>query len=115
VGESVSIGNLWDTRRTPRGNVALPRKGALLGGPYMTLLTRGTKMERMDLTSKYKESSTPGDSTKGLNSEGPQIGAAERNPVGLECRGSSKTGDSVKGSLLEAPPVGAAGRDPVLR
>jgi len=81
----------------------------------MTLLTRGIKMERTDLTLKYKENSTTGDSTKGLSSEAPQIGAAERNPVGLECRVSSETGDSVKSSLLEAAPVGGAGRDPVVR
>jgi len=34
VGESVSNGTLWDTRRRPRGNSALPSMGALLGGPY---------------------------------------------------------------------------------
>jgi hypothetical protein len=33
VGESVSNGTLWDTRRPPSGNSAIPRMGALLGGP----------------------------------------------------------------------------------
>jgi hypothetical protein len=68
-------------------------------------------MERMDLTLKHKESSTPGDSTKGLSSEAPQIGATERNPLGLKCRQRAETG----GSHLEAPSEGAAGRDPVER
>ena len=77
MGESVSNGTLWDTRRPPRGKVALLSKGALLGGPHMTLHTHGIKMERMDLTLKHKESSTPGDTTKGLSSEAPQIGATE--------------------------------------
>ena len=32
MGQSVSNGTLWDTRRPPRGNVTLPSMGALLDG-----------------------------------------------------------------------------------
>jgi hypothetical protein len=65
VGESVSNSTLWDTRRPPRGNIALPSMGALLGGPYDTPTTCGTKMESMNKEFEVKESSTPGDSGKG--------------------------------------------------
>jgi len=47
VGESVSNGTLWDTRRTPSGNSALPSMKALLGGPYNTPLIRGTLVDTM--------------------------------------------------------------------
>jgi len=41
VGLSVSNGALWDTRRPPRGNVALPGMKALPGGPYNSPLHVG--------------------------------------------------------------------------
>jgi len=47
VGESVSNGKLWDTRRPPRGNSALPSMGALLDGPYNTPPIRGTLVGTM--------------------------------------------------------------------
>jgi len=46
VGESVSNGTLWDTRRPPRGYLALPSMWALLGGPYNTPI-RGTLVDTM--------------------------------------------------------------------
>jgi hypothetical protein len=44
VGESVTNGTLWDTRRPPKGNTALPTKGALLGGLHSTPLLVGTEL-----------------------------------------------------------------------
>ena len=41
VGKSVSNGALWDIRRPPRGNLALPGMGALLGGLYNSPLLVG--------------------------------------------------------------------------
>jgi hypothetical protein len=78
VGESVSNGTLWDTSQAPRGNIALPSIGALLGGPPLLV---GPKMENMDINLEHKESSAVGDSDKGFCSEAPQIGAAGQNPV----------------------------------
>jgi hypothetical protein len=79
VGESVSNGTLWETGRPPRGKVALPSKGVLLGGPYNTLLTRGTTMEHVCKNLEHKESSAFGDSDKGSGAEAPQIGALSDN------------------------------------
>jgi len=47
VGESVSNGTLWDTRRPPKGNLALPSMGTVLGGPYNTPSIRGTLVDTM--------------------------------------------------------------------
>ena len=87
--------------------------GALLVGTYNTPLTCGTKMGNMEMTPKFKESSTLGESNKGFSSEVSQIGAAGRSPVGSGCGESSALGDSDKGYLSEAPQMGAAERGPV--
>ena len=97
VGESVSNVDLWDTGQPPKGHIALPSMGALLGGHYSTPLTRGTKMRITETAPKFKESSTLGDSNKGFSSEAPQIGAAGRSPVGSGCGERSALGDSEKG------------------
>jgi len=89
--------------------------GALLGGPYSTLLTFGTKMGNTETTPKFKESSAFGDSNKGFSSEAPQIGAAGQSTVGSGCGDSSALGDSDKGYLSEALQMGAAERGPVER
>ena len=81
VGESVSNGVLWDTRRPRKGNIALPSIGALFGGTYSTILTRGTKIRNTETNRNFKESSALRESNKGFKSEGPQIGAAGRSPV----------------------------------
>jgi len=80
-GESVSNGNLRDTRRPPGGILALPRIGALLCRPYSIPLTRGTKMEHTFIILEDKESCAPGDSDKGFCTEAPHIGVAGQNPV----------------------------------
>jgi len=54
VGESVKKGTLWDTRRPPRGNLALPSKGALLGGPYNSPVLVGPYMENTDINLERK-------------------------------------------------------------
>ena len=53
MGESVSNGTLWDTRRPPRGNSALPSMGALLGGPYNTPPIHGTLTLSLLMSYKY--------------------------------------------------------------
>jgi len=45
VGEFVTNGTLWDTRRPPRGNTALPSMGTLLGGLHSTPLLMGTELK----------------------------------------------------------------------
>ena len=91
MGESVSNGTLWDTRRPPRGKIALPSMGVLLGGPYSTLHTRGTKMGNTETTLEFKESSAFGDSDKGFRSEAPQTGAPWPSPAGLGRWGGLRT------------------------
>jgi hypothetical protein len=76
--------------------IALPSMGALLGGPYSTLLTCGTEVENMDTHLEHKETSTPGDLIKGFSSEASQIGAAGQNPFHIEHKESSALGDSDK-------------------
>jgi hypothetical protein len=65
VGESVSNGALWDTRRPPTCIIALPGMGALFGGPFNFPSTRGTSMDSEFVKLQVTESSTPGDSCKG--------------------------------------------------
>jgi hypothetical protein len=110
AGDSVSNGTLWDTRRPPRGNVALPSMGALLGGPYNTLLTHGTTMEHVCKNLEHKESSSFADSNKGSGTEAPQIGAAEQEQVNLEGREGSVLGTSDRESYTQGPQMGATGR-----
>jgi hypothetical protein len=95
-GETVSNGTLWDTGRPPSSNVVLPSMGALLGGPYNTLHTRGTTMEHVCKNLEHKDSSASGDSNKGSGTEAPQIGAAEQEQVNLEGREGSALGTSNK-------------------
>ena len=61
VGESVSNGTIWDTRRPPRGNSALPSMGALLGGPYNTPPIHGTLVDTLVLirAKEAQQSGTP--------------------------------------------------------
>jgi len=47
VGESVSNSTLWDIRRPPRGNLAVPSMGAVLGGPYNTPPICGSLVDTM--------------------------------------------------------------------
>ena len=80
VGESVSNGTLWDTRRSPRGNTALPSMSALFCGPHSTPLLVGTQLSAQNKNLEHKESSITGDSIKGSCSEAPH-GADGQNPV----------------------------------
>jgi len=77
VGESVKNSALWDTRRPPRGNSALPSMGALLGGPYITPSTRGIRINTAEEKLKHKESSFIGDSSNG-SKEGSSRGELRR-------------------------------------
>jgi hypothetical protein len=79
VGESVSNGTLWDTWRPPRGNIALPSKGALLGGPYIPPYSWDQNGEH-GFNFRAKESSAFWASDKGFCSES-LYGAAGQNPV----------------------------------
>ena len=110
VDESVSSGTPWDTRRPPRGKIVLPSMGALLGGPYSTLHTHGTKMRNTETTLEFKESSAFGDSNKGFRSEALQIGVTGRGPAGSGRGEGPVLGDSADWCLSEAPQMGAAGR-----
>jgi hypothetical protein len=65
MGESVSNGALWDSRRPPSCIIALPGMGALSGGPFNSPSTRGTFMDSTFETFHVTEGSTPGDSSKG--------------------------------------------------
>jgi hypothetical protein len=65
VGESVSIGALWDVRQPPSCVIALPGVGALLDGLFTSPSTCGTTMESTFEKLQVRESSTPGDSSKG--------------------------------------------------
>jgi hypothetical protein len=71
VGESVSNGTPWDTRRPPRGNFSLTKYG----------VSRGTKMERTNVNLKDIESSTSADSDKGSCTEALQVGATGQDPA----------------------------------
>jgi hypothetical protein len=81
----VSYVTLWDTRRPPRGNIALPSMGAILGGPYNSPLLMEPKLENMYINLEHKEASIPRDSDKGSCSEAP-YGAGGQNPVGQRSR-----------------------------
>ena len=77
MGESVKNGALWDTRRSPRDNSALPSMGALLGGPYITPSIRGIRIVTTEEKLEHKESSFTGDSSKG-SKEGSSEGDLRR-------------------------------------
>jgi len=64
VGESVKNGALWNIRRPPKGNSALPSMEALLGGPYITPSTHGIRIDTTDEKLEHKESSFTGESSK---------------------------------------------------
>ena len=77
MGESVKNGALWDIRRPPRGNSALPSMEALLAGPYIVPSTRGIRTDTTDEKLEHKESSYIGDSSKG-SKEGSSQGEFQR-------------------------------------
>jgi hypothetical protein len=88
VGESVKNCALWDTRRPPRGNSALPSMGAQIDGPYNTPSTGGIIIVTAEEKLEHKERSLVGDFSKGSKEgssqgelrhlESPQ-GATEQN------------------------------------
>ena len=82
VGESVSTGTLWDTRRPPRGNFSLTKYGVSTWWTTYFPITRGTEMESTNENLKDMESSASGDSDKGSCTETPRIGATGWDPVG---------------------------------
>jgi hypothetical protein len=65
VGESVKNCVLWDTRRPPKGNSALPSTGALIGGPYITPSTGGITVLTTEEKLGHKESSLVRGSSEG--------------------------------------------------
>jgi len=81
VGESVSNGTPWDTRRPHRGNFSLSKYGVSTWWITYFPITRGTEMERTNENVKEMESSSSGDSDKVSCVEAPQIGEAVRDPV----------------------------------
>ena len=89
MGESITNGTLWDTRRTPRGNTALPITRALLGGLSVNPTTCRNRTTTTNENADYRESSLVGDSSKGskVGSRQRQLlclvaphGATERYP-----------------------------------
>jgi hypothetical protein len=73
VGESITNGTLWDTRRTPRGNTALPFMGALLDGLRVNPANRRNRNTIMNENVEYKESSLVGDSSKNSKEGSRQV------------------------------------------
>jgi len=81
LGESAVNGALWDTRRLPKRNLALPSMGALLGELDFPLHSQGNKIRNFAVNPELKDCST------GLCSEAPQE-ATEQDPYPSEAGGT---------------------------